>query len=536
MERNPDIHKGGKESLSAACVPSDSDGCLRAIADIGARLQNDKKNILYVLHADFRADANSNVGGTQFHVKDLMTHMRQDQNVFVLARDGGILRLTAYLADEQITFKFPVGPVPTFQQFHDKTLAETYRQILAAFSIDLVHVHHMIDLSFDVFTVARDMGIPLLLTLHDYYYICPTIKLLENGETYCGGCGKNCAACLQDQLGYAEQTNYLPVWREKCREMLALCDGLIIPSEAAKAVYTGVYPELAEKIRVIGHGMDDLSRPAPEDPAPQPPKTRKRIAFLGGLNPEKGSRIAYDLIRKSGNAYDWYLIGGIRDPNLFALDRKNVHKTDWYAREEVCNLLRQHQIDLVCIFSIWPETFCYTLSEAELAGVPVLAADMGALGERIRREQTGWLMDLDTPPKAVLQRIKEIFADDQNYTETRDRVTAFRHKTLLEMCREYDALYAALPAPQKQSHPFDPQKIYSAYVMGQSAGEIRGTGAEAQLLQRIEELEETIRTIHSSTEYKMARFLTHGKYPCKRLIRRLMGFAYRVYGKLRRKK
>lgn len=503
---------------------------LRDNADIHAAVRNGKRNILYVLHTDFSADVKGNIGGTQFHVKDLMTHLRGENNIFVLARDGEILRLTAYLEDRQMLFKFRIGKMPEFQPFRSEAFAEIYRQILRAFAIDLVHVHHVQGLTFDVFTETKAAGLPLALTLHDYYYICPTIKLLREGSCYCGGSTEHCAACLRKQLGYAEQTDFITAWRRNCREALSLCDAIITPSSAAKAVYADVYPDLAEKIQVIGHGMDDLTQG--QAPAPTHKNSRRRIAFLGGLNEEKGSRIAYELIRQRTSAYDWYIIGGVRDPNLYALERSNLHKTDWYTREEVCDLLRGNQIDLVCIFSIWPETFCYTLSEAEIAGIPVLATDLGALGERIRAKKTGWLVSPDAPPKEIQQRIDEIFADSAGYAQVQQNLAAFRHKTLSQQAGEYAALYATLPVATQSQRPFDAQLIYSAWVMGQGSA----AGADADLIQRMNALEGQLLGVQRSMAYKLSNFIRNQNFPGKGLAKKMARLAYRAYRKLRRKK
>ena len=503
---------------------------LRDNVDIHAAVRNGRRNILYVLHTDFSADVKGNIGGTQFHVKDLMNHLRQDNNIFVLARDGEVLRLTAYLEDRQPLFKFHLGKAPQFQSFRSGAFAEIYRQILSAFAIDLVHVHHVQGLTFDVFTETKAANLPLVLTLHDYYYICPTIKLLREGSCYCGGSTENCAACLRRQLGYAEQTDYITAWRQQCREVLALCDVIVTPSAASKAVYASVYPDLTEKIRVIGHGMDDLTQGT--QPAPAEKKSRPRIAFLGGLNEEKGSRIAYELIRQRGSAYDWYIIGGVRDPNLYALERPNLHKTDWYTRENVCDLLRGNQIDLVCIFSIWPETFCYTLSEAEIAGIPVLAADIGALGERIRAEGTGWLVMPDMPPKDIRQRIDEIFADTAGYAQVQSRLASFRHKTISRQAEEYADLYGALPAHTPARRSFDAQLIYSAYAMGQGGA----AGADGDLLRQMNELEGRLLGVQRSMACKLSNFIRQQNFPGKGLAKKTARFAYRVYKKLRRKK
>jgi hypothetical protein len=40
--------------------------------------------------------------------------------------------------------------------------------------------------------------------------------------------------------------------------------------------------------------------------------------------------------------------------------------------------------DLILIPSIWPETYCYTLSHALASGRPVAGFDLGAVGTRLR--------------------------------------------------------------------------------------------------------------------------------------------------------
>ncbi len=616
---------------------------LRTNVDLYAKLHNDRKNLLYVLHMDFRSDANNNIGGTQFHVKDLVADMRRENNVFVLARDGEILRLTVYLEKEQFTFTFCIGTKQLFQQFEDQEIRKVFCEILSAFSIDLVHIHHVIDLSFDLFKETKARNIPLLLTLHDYYYICPTIKLLENGTSYCAASGKQCTNCLNKTLGYAKQVPYLSVWREKCREALALCDMLIAPSEAAKAVYAKVYPEMADHIRVIPHGMDAfpttvssfrrestpgfelgvesvlqkdncisgwaiqkgndsrhsdvfvliedeegkrceyqaLTKSRPDVAkargsndylysgfSVQLPdgyfasgnlkmqviiqnhngkrfyskgmliknyvkreKQRRRIAFLGGLNEAKGSQIAYEMIKQSGDQYDWYIIGGIGDPNLHTLEKKNVHKTGWYKRESVNTILRQNRIDLVCILPIWPETFCYTVSEAQLAGVPVLATDIGALGDRLRQDKTGWLIRPEAGAKGALRALEDIFADTAKFQQVRAKAAEFRHRSIAEMNADYAALYNIFAKPEKQPADYDTEAMYHAYLLGQADQSMVGSGSAAALIQRVNELEATLNAINQSIEYKMVKFFNRENMPFKRQIKWSMGAAYRAYVK-----
>lgn len=448
---------------------------------------------------------------------------------------------------------------------------------------------------------------------------------------------------MNKQLGYAAQVNYLPLWQERCREAMELCDKLITPSQAAKEVYAKVYPQIADRIQVVYHGLDPVQETLTGFLPGQTPgfsyyldnvftngyeisgwaiqpdvdskgcellvriedtqgktgeywalpvyradlagtmgdekylyggfsvqipdayfapgklkyqliiryegdffhsgiletdnytprnKTKQRIAFLGGLNTAKGSDVAYQLMEHYGSKYDWYIIGGIGDANLVALEKSNVFKLGWYKRENIRSLLQQYQIDAVCILSICAETFCYTLSEAQLSGVPAITTDIGALGERMRADQTGWLVDADISAKELAQKIDAIFADSEKYEEVRNWTANFKHRTVAQMCEDYRAVYSGLDSSKIQRTAFDANAIFMAYAQGTSAYAL-AVGAEdtAQMLRRLNELETHLASIEQSMEYRIARFFNRENIPFKRTIKRLIGFAYRIYKK-----
>lgn len=175
-------------------------------------LSNGAGNLLYFLHLDFQGIAKNHIGGTQLHVRDLVRGAVKDYNVFVAARDGEVLRLTIYPrgCGEKLMLKFPIGEKPLFPVFRDEKLAEILRQILTVFDIDLVHVHHTEGLTLDIFEVSKALGIPVICTLHDYYYACPTIKLLDRDGTFCPSDG--CFAPADDRTLPALPSQKLRLW------------------------------------------------------------------------------------------------------------------------------------------------------------------------------------------------------------------------------------------------------------------------------------------------------------------------------------
>jgi glycosyltransferase involved in cell wall biosynthesis len=141
----------------------------------------------------------------------------------------------------------------------------------------------------------------------------------------------------------------------------------------------------------------------------QPPGGQDLI-FLGRIHQDKGVHLAIEVARMSGMRL--IIAGIIQDEAYFReqvephLDDQNIlyigpvdvpGKNELFARARA--LLHLNTI---------PERFGLVLTEANAAGVPVIAMNLGSCREVIKDGQTGFLVD--NVPEAVrsLQRISEI--------------------------------------------------------------------------------------------------------------------------------
>ena len=284
-------------------------------------LDNGKKNLLYFLHLDFRQIADKSIGGTQLHVRDLVKGAKEYANVFVCARDKDALRLTIYLRDEGlpewrlledeesadagsklVSLKFPIGPEEAFPVFYEERIEKVLRQIMVSFSIDLVHVHHTQGLTLDIFRVCRSLNIPVAATLHDYYYACPTTKLLTPSGSFCpmtdsfaDPSDRGCAKCLHKNCGYA-RVRVMKRWREEHGRALQDCQKLFFPSESAKKIMCGAFPFLKEKGVVIGHGCDRV------------PSGTAQVKLPSGIR--RTERMHSRLDQMPGNGQSFHYISG----------------------------------------------------------------------------------------------------------------------------------------------------------------------------------------------------------------------------------
>jgi glycosyltransferase involved in cell wall biosynthesis len=134
------------------------------------------------------------------------------------------------------------------------------------------------------------------------------------------------------------------------------------------------------------------------------------LIFLGRIHPDKGVHLAIEVARLSGMRL--IIAGIIQDKAYFReqvqphVDGQNIlyigpvgvtGKNNLFARARA--LLHLNTI---------PERFGLVLVEANAAGVPVIAMDLGSCREVIKDGQTGFLVDNVTAAVRALERISEI--------------------------------------------------------------------------------------------------------------------------------
>ena len=109
-----------------------------------------------------------------------------------------------------------------------------------------------------------------------------------------------------------------------------------------------------------------------------------------------------------------YSIIGYSDQDA-AMKAAGVNVTGAYSSEdEVIEHLKEIQPDLVFISSVWPETYCYTLSIPIALKLPVMVFDLGAQGERAA--ELPWSVRLDprliNAPNKLSNDIAELDIDE----------------------------------------------------------------------------------------------------------------------------
>jgi GT2 family glycosyltransferase/glycosyltransferase involved in cell wall biosynthesis len=279
---------------------------------------------------------------------------------------------------------------------------DALRALLAGEGISHVVLHHSLGLHPAVRGLAGALGVPLELVLHDYGSFCPRITLLTAPEKaaplrFCGEPNlAGCAACV-DRLGDETFEGMAPA-------------ALVARSAAEFAAARRITAPSADAARRIARhfpGVKPVVTAWEDDAAPvtlRPPRAgARRIAIIGGIGPAKGFDIlmecARDAARRRLNLE--FFVAGPSAEDEALLQTGNIFVAGPYREGEANALIGSLDADLAFLPSIWPETWCFALSEAWRAGLYAIAFDLGAQAARIAATGRGAVLPLGLPVPRV---------------------------------------------------------------------------------------------------------------------------------------
>lgn len=405
--------------------------------------------VLYVI--------STQTGGTPQTNADLMRGLSDRYHPFLLHCDRQTITLYDSSRDpfticEQLRLTIPIDPLSHRSNEYDQIIGG----ILVKYAIELLHIRHIAWHSLNLPWIAKQLGIPVVFSFHDFYTICPTVNLLDERHQFCAGrCTATQGQCQVVLWSAAElpalKHQWIQTWQRQMAEMLQFVDAFVTTSESAKAQIQTIYPLAQVPFWVIPHGRDF---PDFQSPAPQPSAQPLRILVPGNVNLHKGAYLIAQLHQLDQDRRLEFHFLGTTDP---ILDGIGMHH-GLYQREDYQKLVQNIQPHAVGIFSIWPETYCHTLTESWASGVPVIAIDKGAVGERIRQHGGGWLID-SVDPGEIYARLLQIAADPAGYTTQIQAVQRWqqsygRQNTIATMASAYHQRYQQV---MDKTRPFRPQ-------------------------------------------------------------------------------
>lgn len=275
---------------------------------------------------------------------------------------------------------------------------------------DLVHLQAGYLLGVAPLEAAHALGIPLALTLHDYWFVCPRVTLLRGDGSLCATIPEDpagCAWCLRlesrryrwpDQISNGltgklahtialhDERQAIAERRDTLLAALQKPDAIVAPSQFLADRFAPCVP--ADRLRVSRYGLDL----APFAQAQRlPPNGVLRIGYIGQIAPHKGVHLLIEAFRSlhaPTRSVELHLYGGLdaqpayvdRLRRLAGNDRRIVFGGR-IANSRVPETLMGFAVAVVP--SVWYENSPLAIMEAHAAGTPVVTAALGGMAELV---------------------------------------------------------------------------------------------------------------------------------------------------------
>ncbi|HWQ12422.1 MAG TPA: glycosyltransferase family 4 protein [Roseiflexaceae bacterium] len=378
----------------------------------------------------------------------------------------------------RLSFNLLDAPERRRWDFDNPLLGDWFSGYLLRSRPDIVHFQAGYLLGVAPLRAVAAAGIPSVLTLHDYWFLCPRTTLLRGDGTLCQQVPDDPSGCvwcrcteqrryqLADRLtaGLAgqvarrlvlgEQTDIIAERREHLRAALALPAVLIAPSHFLARQFAPLSDPA--RLLVLRYGLDTARYRVH---APPPADGTLRIGYTGQIAPHKGVHLlveAFRALRTASRPAELHIYGGLEPRPDYAAQLRRIARDDprvlfhgRYDHEHLPAILSE--LDVTVTPSTWYENSPLAIMEAHAAGTPVITAALGGMAELVRDGIDGLHF---TPGDAadLARQLQRLVDEPQFLRQLRAGVRPPRsaEDELTELLDIYDSVVAAA-APHPRS-------------------------------------------------------------------------------------
>ena len=310
----------------------------------------------------------------------------------------------------EIHFNLSATISPAKAEYDNPFVAKVVSKELEQFHPELVHVMHGMKLSGSALRACRLAKVPIIVTLCDYWFLCPRHTLVKWNEVLCEGptFPWSCLHCVRDlhqfgvfskQIGkFIGEIKSIGLRNRILRQELLSAKRILALSSFQKEIFVrNGYPE--ERLEVVSHGLEveEMGLESPLGDLPDSPSGIIQIGFIGTLVPFKGAHILLEAIRRDPTlevkcfVYGSLLKGpyGERICHLAKEDQR-IQLMGTFPPENFGQVLRC--FDILAAPALWYENNPLVVQGALYAGVPILASQIGSLTDMVKPGINGWLV------------------------------------------------------------------------------------------------------------------------------------------------
>lgn len=328
---------------------------------------------------------------------------------------------------------------PEIHVMHEN-IEKAFLEVMGFINPDIIHIHTTESLCGSIIKIAREKGLPVVVDIHNYWYLCHQINLIGDDRNLCTDFkeGERCVSCSVSQVvprigwmyvGYLrntvvgklvdpiawkvyklikEQHKRKNIQKRNSLEMailykrrrdffvseLNLVDAIIFPSKRTFDIYSRYKVHNKNSIILFPINKSYLYI-KPKKPDMIKDRKRIRFGYIGAISPHKGVHLIIDAVerlKEFRDSFEVYIYGGgdvSYIDKLKGLAPSNVFFKGRYSPEYLQEVL--NSIDIGIVPSIWEECFGIVLNELKLSKTPIIGSKIGGIEEQIAHGINGYL-------------------------------------------------------------------------------------------------------------------------------------------------
>lgn len=400
-----------------------------------------KLRVLFVTHSTVHEHV---WGGIEVYQQILSTTLVKDVEFFYWLRRRGACYLTDANGKEIERFDMPdVGWLDSMNDAGEET---AFSSVINQYGFDVVHIQHLGHHTLSLPIIAKACGVGVIFSFHDFLAVCSHYNLLNFEQRYCEIDKKNIGACdiclkTSEKLEFGVQQTR----RAFVAKIMKYVDICLYGTEHSYELARKIYPNLNNKKNYV------LGIPSPDTTIPlkqkkyEPLNGRKlRVATVGNFIRSKGADAILSIVQAANpDLYEFHIFGYMQpdyENVLKEIKKENVILHGAYGLGEVAAL---KIADVAMTLSIWPETYCISLSEAWQNGLIPIVTDVGALGDRVKDGVNGFKVEIGAV-NTVIDRLELIRSDESLRKQIMDNITPDLWVTAADYSKELLSIYESV--------------------------------------------------------------------------------------------
>ena len=303
------------------------------------------------------------------------------------------------------------------------------REVIDEIRPDLLHTNTVVGMTTAIWLAARDAGLPVVHTLHDYHLLCPRTTLLRSNGSECLDSPLPCRLLAWAKMRASAAVD---VVTSPSRFVLDrhLCGGGFSTAEA----------------RVVPNAVESLPDAIPDRSG----RDTVTGLYLGQLDGHKGIPLLLEAIAAlaagPGNERLRFVFAGegplANDVQSFAAaDPDRVRYAGFVKGREKEDLLGE--ADFLVLPSVWNDNFPLVILDAFSHGIPVIGSARGGIPEVVTDGRNGRIVQPQSA--AIAEAMRAYVVDDRlRLRHGADAAATARDYTVDRQVDMFEEIYAEL--------------------------------------------------------------------------------------------